>query len=70
MLGGDKPVPEADIEARLAREIRFDPDVWIVEVEDRAGPQFPRRQCGGLAAAYFPLVLTCEGCTTRPRSER
>ncbi|MGZ3410956.1 MAG: DUF1491 family protein [Xanthobacteraceae bacterium] len=28
---------EADIEARLQREIRFDPDVWIVEVEDRQG---------------------------------
>jgi hypothetical protein len=32
--------PEADIEAALAREIRFDPDVWIVEVEDRAGRAF------------------------------
>ena len=40
MLGGAAPVPEADIEARLAREIRFDPDVWIVEVEDRAGRHF------------------------------
>lgn len=39
-LGGEKPVPEADIEARLAREIRFDPDVWVVEVEDRAGRNF------------------------------
>jgi hypothetical protein len=29
--------PDADIEARLSREIRFDPDVWIVEVEDRLG---------------------------------
>jgi len=32
--------PEADAEARLAREIKFDPDVWIVEVEDRAGRHF------------------------------
>jgi hypothetical protein len=39
-LGGEKPVPEADIEARLLREIRFDSDVWIVEVEDRAGRHF------------------------------
>jgi|SRR4051794_15751194 hypothetical protein len=31
---------ESDIEARLAREIRFDPDLWIVEVEDRAGRHF------------------------------
>jgi hypothetical protein len=32
--------PEAEIEAFLTREIRFDPDVWIVEVEDRAGRHF------------------------------
>ncbi len=32
--------PAADVEAYLAREIRFDPDVWIVEVEDRAGRHF------------------------------
>jgi hypothetical protein len=40
VLGGDKPAPDADIEARLTREIRFDPDVWIIEVEDRAGRNF------------------------------
>jgi len=40
VLGGEKPVPEADIEARLTREIRFDPDVWIVEIEDRLGRNF------------------------------
>ena len=40
MLGSDKPVPEADIEARLTRDSRFDPDIWIVEVEDRAGRTF------------------------------
>src|SRR5438477_7037976 len=26
-----QPVAEASVEDRLAREIRFDPDVWIVE---------------------------------------
>jgi len=40
MLGGGKPTTEGDIEARLQREIRFDPDVWIIEVEDRAGRNF------------------------------
>ncbi|MGH6994925.1 MAG: DUF1491 family protein [Stellaceae bacterium] len=40
MLGGAAPVAEAAIEARLVREIDFDPDVWIVEVEDRAGRHF------------------------------
>jgi hypothetical protein len=37
---GDAPVPEAKVEERLAREVRFDPDAWIVEVEDRAGRHF------------------------------
>src|SRR5512136_2479704 len=30
-----QPMPEASVEERLAKEIRFDPDVWIVETEDR-----------------------------------
>jgi hypothetical protein len=37
---GDKPVAEEKIEDRLAREVRFDSDVWIVEVEDRTGRHF------------------------------
>ena len=40
VLGGAMPVPEAEVEGRLAREIRFDSDVWILEVEDRAGRHF------------------------------
>ena len=39
-VGREKPAPDADIEARLVKEIRFDPDVWIVEVEDRTGRNF------------------------------
>jgi hypothetical protein len=35
-----QPAAEADVETYLAREVRFDPDVWIVEVEDRAGRSF------------------------------
>lgn len=38
-LKGDAP-REAEVEAYLVREIRFDPDVWIVEVEDRGGRHF------------------------------
>jgi hypothetical protein len=34
------PAPEADVEAYLARQVRFDPDIWIVEVEDREGRHF------------------------------
>lgn len=40
LAGRDAPAPDADIEARLTRELRFDPDVWIVEVEDRQGRHF------------------------------
>lgn len=29
-----------DVEARMRREIQFDPDLWLVEIEDRAGRCF------------------------------
>ena len=35
-----RAVPLAEIEARLASEARFDSDLWIVVVEDRAGRSF------------------------------
>ena len=37
---GVQPAPDAEVEAYLAREIKFDPDVWILEVEDRTGRNF------------------------------
>ena len=36
----EQPASDAKVEERLARELRFDADVWIVEVEDRAGRHF------------------------------
>jgi hypothetical protein len=36
----DQPAPDASTEIYLAREIKFDPDIWIVEVEDRNGRNF------------------------------
>ncbi|CAN5128090.1 DUF1491 family protein [soil metagenome] len=33
-------IEEQLIETRLAKEISFDPDLWIVEIEDRAGRHF------------------------------
>jgi hypothetical protein len=39
-----RPLGESADEARvadyLAKQIRFDPDIWIVEIEDRAGRAF------------------------------
>ena len=35
-----QPLPEAAVEERLAKELRFDPDAWIVEAEDKAGRHF------------------------------
>jgi hypothetical protein len=29
--------PEAEVDAALARQRRYDPDLWLIEVEDRAG---------------------------------
>ncbi|UZE47647.1 DUF1491 family protein [Rhodopseudomonas sp. P2A-2r] len=35
-----QPVEERKIEERLMKEMSFDPDVWIVEIEDKAGRHF------------------------------
>jgi hypothetical protein len=34
------PASDADVEAYLERQLKFDPDIWVVEVEDRAGRHF------------------------------
>ncbi|HWM31576.1 MAG TPA: DUF1491 family protein [Methyloceanibacter sp.] len=36
-LLGSEPVPKATAEDYLVRQWQFDPDLWIVEIEDRAG---------------------------------
>ena len=40
MPSSREPLPEQSVEERLVKEIRFDPDAWIVETEDRAGRHF------------------------------
>ena len=42
MLGtGDNPVPENDGDAYINKQIEFDPDVWVVEIEDPAEKYTP-----------------------------
>jgi hypothetical protein len=36
-LHAAETLPMSDAEAKLAREVSFDPDAWIVEAEDRNG---------------------------------
>ena len=42
-----RPLGETADEQRcadyFAKQIRFDPDIWIVEIEDRVGPHLRRR---------------------------
>jgi hypothetical protein len=35
-----QPAAEADVEAALERQLRYDSDLWIVAVEDREGRHF------------------------------
>lgn len=34
------PLPEADVETRIGKRLSSDPDLWIVEIEDKQGRHF------------------------------
>ena len=36
----DQPKPNEEVESYLGRQLKFDPDIWIVEVEDKKGRNF------------------------------
>ena len=39
-LTGPAPVPDADADKAIQRQLKFDQDLWVVEVEDRQGRFF------------------------------
>lgn len=37
---GDDPLSDADADAYLGRQMDFDSDIWVIEIEDRDGRHF------------------------------
>lgn len=39
--GGAEPMPDPDVETYIQRRIKSDPDIWVLEIEDRHGQYAP-----------------------------
>lgn len=37
---GEEPQPDAELDAMIEREVRRDPDLWLIEIEDKQGRHF------------------------------
>lgn len=41
MAGGGEPLPDSEAEEYILRRIDRDPDIWVLEIEDRLGQYQP-----------------------------
>ena len=39
-VSGSEPITDLDAEAYLERQAKFDPDFWVIELEDKKGRHF------------------------------
>ena len=64
---GPRRATMAEADLYLARQLKFDEDLWIIEIEDREGAAFPRRRSSGdKQKTRCPRVGRLSGSLTLP----